>query len=82
MNQDGVLTIELKLHLNWALVEWYTDGLLRNYNMDISTFTREEIARAWIAAVQDKMERYAQDPDWFLDNNGSEERFFQVLLGE
>ena len=82
MNRDGVLTIELKLHLNWALVEYYTDGLLRNYNMDISAFTREEIARAWTAAVQKRMELWAEDPDSFLDRNSAEEQFWKVLLGE
>jgi len=82
MDGDGVLIIELKLHLNWALVEWYTDGLLRNHNMDIDAFTQEEIARAWTAAVQKKMELWAEDADSFLDRNGVEDQFWKVLLDE
>ncbi len=82
MNRDGVLTIELKLDLDWALVEWYTDALLSDENMDIAAFTREEIAHAWTAAVQKKMELWAEDADSFLDRNGAEERFWQVLLAE
>lgn len=80
MNQDGILTIELKLDLDWKLVEWYTDGLLSDNNMDIAAFTREEIAAAWTAAVQKKMELWAEDADSFLDRNGAEEQFWKVLL--
>jgi len=82
MNRYCVLTIELKVHLNWALVEWYTGRLLRDYNLDISAFTREEIARAWTAAIQTHIERYAQDSDYFLDQNGVEEQFWRTLLAE
>jgi hypothetical protein len=82
MDRNGVLTVTLKLDLNWALVEWYTQQLLSRYNMGISQFTREDIAAAWTAAVQHRMELLAEDGDEFLAHNGTEERFFQVLFGD
>ena len=82
MKRDGVFTITLKLDLNWALVEYHTQDILSNYNLDITAFTREEIAAAWLAAIQHRLEAMAEDSDYFLAANGTEERFFQTLFTE
>ena len=80
MNQDGVFTINLSLDLNWALVECYTQDILSNWDLDITDFTREEIAQAWLAAIQHRLDLIAEDSDRFLSRNSTEKRFFQALL--
>ena len=80
MNQDGVFTMNLSLDLNWALVECYTQDILSNWDLDITDFTREEIAQAWLAAIQHRLDLIAEDSDRFLCRNSTEKCFFQALL--
>ena len=82
MNQDGVFTMNLSLDLNWALVECYTQDILSNWDLDITDFTREEIAQAWLAAIQHRLDLIAEDSDCFLSRNSTEKRFIQVLFHE
>jgi len=79
MVQNGRFTVTLRLTLDWPLVEDYTQALLSNFNMDISTFTEEEIASAWVTALQNRLELWAEDGDFFLEHCSTEERFFQAL---
>jgi hypothetical protein len=80
MVNNGRFTITLNLELDRPLVEAYTQEVLSHYNMDVSAFTEEEIAQAWLAAIQHRLELLAEDSDEFLAHNGTEERFFQALL--
>ena len=80
MVNDGKFTVTLRLDLDWPLVEDYTRVLLSNFNMDIGTFTEEEIASAWLAALKDRLELWAEDGDCFLEQLTTQERFFQALF--
>jgi len=80
MVQNGKFTVTLNLDLDWVLVEQHTQELLSRYDADISTFTEEEIAQAWMAALQDRLELWAEDSDFFLERCTTEERFYRALF--
>ena len=82
MDRSSAVTITLTLNLDWPLVEEYTDALLADENMAITDFAPTQIVDAWAAAIQEKMELWAEDPDSFLDHNGTEEKFLHALLDE
>jgi len=78
--KNGVFTVTLNLALDWPLVESYTQEVLSRYNMNISAFTDEEIATAWTASLQDRLELWAEDGDFFLERLSTEERFYAALF--
>lgn len=80
MVNNGRFTVTLNLDLDWPLVETYTQEVLSHYNMDVSAFTEEEIAAAWMASLQDRLELWAEDGDYFLERLSTEERFFKALF--
>lgn len=82
MGDNGTATIKVELQFNLALLEYASQIILERYNLDVSMFTAQELVDAWTKAVQHRLEIWAEDTDHFLASNGSEERFFQVLLDE
>ena len=81
-NQHSTFTITLQLDLDWPLVEDHTQGILSEQGLDITDFTPDEISEAWTETVRHYLEKAAEDSDHFLRQNGTDERFLKMLLGE
>jgi len=76
---NGVTTIEVKLPLNLALLEYQSQIALERWNMDVEDFNQADLIAAWTKAIQLHLEHQAEDTDCFLARNGNEEIFLNAL---
>ena len=78
-NPNAVATIEVKLELNLALLEYQSYVVLNNWGERIEDYTQEELITAWTKAVQRHLDHQAESTDCFLSRNGNEEVFLDAL---
>jgi hypothetical protein len=76
---NGTATIEVKLPVNLALLEYQSQIALKRWGMSVENYTQADLITAWTKAVQLYLERHAEDTDHFLARNGNEEAFLDAL---